>query len=86
MLRRVWKVLEVTNEKDYKVSYFRTYKKAKEYHDKTPHSELHSPGSIESAWRLQTDWDSYIPLTMIVFAATVCACFVLATLHGIGWI
>ena len=86
MLRRGWKVLQVTNDKEYKVSYFRTYKRAKEYHDKTPHSELHSPGSIESAWRLQTDWDSYIPLTMIVFAATVCACFVLVTLHGIGWI
>ncbi len=86
MLRRGWKVLEITNDKDYKVSYFRTYRKAKEYHDKTPHSELHSPGPMEIAWRLQGDWDSYIPLTLIIFAATVCVCFVLATLHGIGWI
>lgn len=86
MLRRGWKVLEVTNDKDYKLSYFHTYKRAKEYHDKTPHSELHSPGSTEKTWRLQTDWDSYIPLALIIFAATVCACFVLVTLHGIGWI
>lgn len=85
MLRRGWKVLQVTNEKDYKVSYFRTYKRAKEYHDKTPNSELHSP-RLENAWGVPVDWDSYIPLTLIIFAATVCACFVLATLHGIGWI
>lgn len=50
MFRRGWKVSETVNETDCKVSYFRTYRKAKEYHDKTPHSELHSPGPIEDEW------------------------------------
>lgn len=84
MLRRGWKVLEIINERgEYKVSYFRTYKKAKEYHDKTPYSELYSPRAFENAWGLPVDWDS-IPFAL--FTATVCVCFVLLTLHGIGWI
>lgn len=86
MLRRGWKVLEIVNENDYKVSYFRTYRKAKEYHDKTPHSELHSPGLFEDAWEVKVDWESYVPLTIIISAATFCVCFVILTLHDIGWI
>lgn len=86
MLRRGWKVLEIVNENDYKVSYFRTYRKAKEYHDKTPQSELHSPGPIENAWGVSLDWDSCLPLAAILFTATVSVCLVLLTLYGIGWI
>lgn len=80
MLRRKWKVLEIVNETDCKTSYFRTYRKAKKYHDKTPNSDLYSPGPV------LVDWDSCLPLAAILFTATVSACLVLLTLYGIGWI
>ena len=86
MFRRGWKVLEIVNETDCKASYFRTYRKAKEYHDQTPHSELHSPGPIVDVWGVPLDWDSCLPLAAILFTATVSACLVLLTLYGIGWI